>query len=420
MTFNSVNQYCLDSIVEMSKTRSLEAADDICDEHGRKLWAKGNQVSADLREKLLRRKLSKPLEASLAVEGAVNFATIVTDCKSFLDEHPQFGRLLNRDALGLLAGMRNVPLPQPMRLLLTSTHVAGGHSYSHALATMLVCAGIAGRLGASELDAQHLLMAALLHDLGEMYVNPDYLRQAYRLEPQEWKHVASHPRIGQLLLQELTTLPRVVGDCIALHHERLDGSGYPSQVDSSKTHRLGGWLAVADSVGAILARGDDGAPLRAALALRIVPEEFDRDAVGTVIQALRKSDDSFGDSLDTDGLIAARTVREQLSSSIEIANSLETGSTDPFVVNTARGALQLLYNLDKSMRATGAVELEAFGAEAIDAEVLTEVTVIIREIGWRMRNLARNLQIRTEAHADATSLPELAPLIAAANGSDID
>jgi HD-GYP domain-containing protein (c-di-GMP phosphodiesterase class II) len=419
MIFNSVNQHCLDGIVKLAETHELEAADDILDDRGHKLWAKGSKISADLREKLLRRKLAKPLEATLTVEGAINFTGVVADCKTFLDKNPLFGRILNRDALSLLSDMKSVQLPQSMRLLITSAHASNGRSYQHALGTMLVSAGIAARLGAGEHDAQHLLIAALLHDLGEMYVNPDYLKGAYRLQPHEWKHVASHPKIGQLLIAELTTLPAAIGQCIALHHERLDGSGYPNQIDRTRHQRLGGWLAIADSVGAILSRGDGGAPLRAALALRIVPEEFDQVAVNVVIQSLRKGDDSFGSSSrpDGQGLGLARTTFDRVEQTISIARSIHETATEPFVKQSAATAMQLLNNLEKSLRATGAAELETFGSDALDAEILAEIDTIIREVDWRMRNLARNIHIRAEANTNDICLAALEPLISALDGN---
>jgi HD-GYP domain-containing protein (c-di-GMP phosphodiesterase class II) len=415
MLFNTVNQHCLKNIVQLAETHTVEAAEDIFDERGIKLWAKGKPVSADLQEKLLRRKLAKPLEATLTVEGAVAFPDLVDACRAHMDQNPLFARLVNRDALGFLNGMKAIPLPQPLRLLLTTAHANGSRNFKHALATMLISASIAARLNASEHDAQILLMAALLHDLGEMYIHPDYLNYSYRLQPNEWKHVASHPRVGQLLIQELTTLPVAVGLCVAHHHERRDGSGYPNQIDGSKHNRLGDWLAVADSVGAILSRGDCGAPLRAALALRIVPEEFDRDAVGVVTQALRKPDDSFGQDSDCSCIGNAQATWKRLSSAIGVAEALY-GSTDlPFVRQTVGAALLQLHNLNKSLRATGVAEADSLGE--LDAELIAEICQIIKEVDWRMRNLARNLYLRAEGHAEGKGVAMLSPLIEALDGA---
>ncbi|MCK0512573.1 HD-GYP domain-containing protein [Aromatoleum buckelii] len=409
MLFNSVNRHCLHNIVQLAQTHTVEAAEDIFDERGIKLWAKGRPVSADLQEKLLRRKLAKPLEATLAVEGAVAFSNVVDACRAQAEDNPLFARFASRDALALLGGLRTIPLPQPLRLLLTTAHANGNRSFGHALATILVCACIATRLNASEHDAQTLLTAALLHDLGEMYIHPDYLSGSQQLRPHDWKHVASHPRIGQLLIQELTTLPAAIGLCVAHHHERLDGSGYPNQLERSKLHRLGGWLAVAETVGAILSGGHPGAPLRAALALRLVPEEFDRDAVAAVTQALRKDGDSFGED-DCQGGADTHATHARLDRAITRAEDLHASLDTPFARQSVAMALQQLHNLEKSLRATGAAEAASLGEE-LDRQLVAESSQVAREIDWRMRSLARNLYLRAETHADGADLALLAPLI---------
>ena len=417
MLFNSVNQHCLGRIVELAETRTVEAAEDIYDERGMKLWAKGKPVSADLQEKLLRRKLAKPLEATLTVDGAVAFGDVASACTAHIEQNPLLARIVNRDAIGLINNMRNVPLPPPLRLLLTAAHAKGGGSFKHALSAVIICAGIAARLNASDHDAQLLLVAALVHDLGEMYINPDYLRDSYRLHPGEWKHVASHPRVGQLLIAELTTLPAAIGQCVAHHHERLDGSGYPNQVGRSSHSRLGSWLAVADSVGAILSRGDDGAALRASLALRIVPEEFDHDAVAVVTQALRNGDDVFGTAPEGDFAARVQESCRHMNAAIAQAELLVATGPTPFLRQTAANALALLHNLLKSLRSTGVIEANSLGAGNLDGELIAEINLVIREIEWRMRNLARNLHLRAEAQTEGTPLERLAPLIRELDGS---
>lgn len=417
MTFNAVNQHCLNSIVELAETRTVEASEDIYDERGMKLWAKGKPVSAELQEKLLRRKLAKPLEATLNVEGAVAFGDVVGACRARLDETPVFKRLIDREALALIDGLRNLPLPQPLRLLLTAAHAKGSNSFKHAIATIIVAAGLAARMRISDHDAQLLLTAALLHDLGEMYINPDYLRDSYRLPPAEWKHVASHPRVGQLLITELTTLPSSVALCVGHHHERLDGSGYPNQLERSKHTRLGSCLAVADSVAAILARGDVGAPLRAALALRIVPEEFDHEAVAAVTQALRNGDDSFGTAGDRGFAQAVEASVERLRRNIAASLAIHGSASHSFVRQSAESALVLLHSLDKSLRSTGVLEAISLGPDVIDNELVAEINLVVREIDWRMRNLARNVHLRAEAFDQGTHLPALRPLVEALDGT---
>lgn len=413
MLFNTVNQHCLNSISKLAETHEVIAADDIVDDRGNKLWAQGNRVSDDLTEKLLRRKLAKPLEASLTVEGAVTMADIVQACHAHLEQNPLLGRVAGSEALKLLDQFRNFPLPEPMRLLLTSVRHSETITYKHTLGTLLISAGIASLLHASEHDARIILLATLLHDLGELYINPDYLNNTHRLMPHEWKHVASHPRISQLLVEELTMLPSSIGQCISHHHERLDGSGYPMQIDRHRHHPLANWLAIADTVTPILTDGDCGAPLRAALALRVVPEEFDSSAAAAVIQALRKGEPCLQDTMRCTTSTTAQSTWRRLAHSITLAKELCQTTNHAFVRKTAESALSLLSALNKSLRSTGVTELGPLNAGEEDAELILEICQVEKELVWRMRNLARNIHLRADQQAEESGLAALAPLIAA-------
>lgn len=420
MNFHSANQYVVDSLVRLSEQREVSAAEDIFDDRGTKLWAKGNRVSKALQERLLQRKLAKPLETALTVEDALSFSDIVHSADQLMAENTLLKRIAGAAALGLLRSLESFPIPPPVRLLLTSAKVNELHTYRHTVFAVLVSAGIAHRLGASDHDAQTLMVAALLHDVGEMYINPDYLKGSNRLEPHEWKHVASHPRIGELLIREMTTLPATVAQIVGQHHERHDGSGYPGQVVRTAQHRLSSWLAVADTAGAILAQGDRGAPQRVALALRMVPEEFDRDAVGATISALREGeDDGYGKPGECACITRALNAAQHIDAAIAEIDTLGNKLHDPLIAGIATTTHRVLGNLGKSLRATGAVETDQLGDAINDPELLSEICLVTREAVWRLRSLARNIYLRAENSLQGPSnLALLAPLIALLNGAD--
>lgn len=414
MTFNSVNQYCLDHIVGLSEQKEVLAAEDIFDERGVKLWAKGNRVSRDLQEKLLKRKLAKPLETALTVEDAVSFASVIDDALLLLGKHPLLDKIAgHREAILLLQGMRNVILPPPVRLLLTATREKQRTSFDHNLYTLLLVLGIGARLKISDHDAQTLLLASLLHDLGEMYINPDYLHSPTRLAPKDWKYVAAHPTIGRMLIQEMTNLPPAVGDCVAMHHERLDGSGYPNHLDGSRQNRLGALLAVADSTAAIVARDGASGGARVGLALRIVPEEFDRGAVSVIATALRDSGGELPGCESCDCVERAQQALRRLDRALLEASETAGASQDSFIRKTGAEVALVLGNLRKSMRATGVVDAGQLGTEIDEPHLKAEICQVIKEVEWRMRNLARNIHLRAENHRDGQPMLELAGVIEA-------
>lgn len=401
----------------LSDTREVLAAEDIVDERGVKLWAKGGRVSRELQEKLLKRKLMRPLEVTLTVHEAVSFATVIDDAMALLGADPLLARMAgSQGALSVLRDLRSMALPAPVSLLLTASRERQRKSYDHNLYTVLISLSIGVHQKMSFQETQILMLAALLHDLGEMYINPDYLDMRQRLEPKDWKYVAAHPLIGRMLIQDMTQLPGAVGDCVALHHERLDGSGYPNHVGRGTARRLGDWLAVADSVAAIVARGGAGCASRVGLALRIVPEEFDRDAVSAVLHALGDCPDQAA-AVDIAGCVErAQAALLRIEAALKAAASLAAGACDGFIRQSASDVAIMLGNVRKSMHATGVMDVGQLGGLINDALVQNEMVQVVHEVEWRLRNMARNIHLRAEKQGGQQSLQALTGVVQALNG----
>lgn len=412
--FNVVNPHCLDHIVGLAKTHEVIADDDIHDERGVKLWAKGCPVSQTLHEKLLRRRLSQPLESSLNVKGGASLELIIGDTLALIDELPAFAALSgSSDARGLLRDVQKLPLPGPVRLLLTSAREKQHSSFKHSLATMATCAGLASHLGLSPQESSMLFLSALVHDIGEMYVNPEYLDGSKVLAPAEWKHVAAHPCVSNAFVRDFTRFPAAVAEGVLHHHERRDGSGYPFQIADKALSRLGAILAVADSVSAIIIRGGRGLRKRVEVALCIVPEEFNGKAVSAINVALRSLDEENCTAGEDDCLDLIAPVLEQLASARLAAESLVAEHHSTNVYSVGRYVLAALGNIEKSLRATGISEPSQLVAISEDPQILGEICLILRETKWRLRNLARNVHLRIENTGIREEMNSVASLLAA-------
>ena len=418
MAFDSANQHCLDKLVKLSEHQAVTAAQDIYDDRGFKLWAKGVPVSREIQEKLIRRKLAKPLESSLTVEHAISFAEIVDDCLALIREQPLLQRIADtRAAHALLNEARELHLPPPLRLLLTSVRHGEGRTYPHTLQVLALCAGIVSTLKCPANDGHTLLMAAALHDIGEMYVNPEYLSSQRRLMPEEWKHVVSHPRIGQLLIQETTNLPAGVAQCVGQHHERYDGSGYPHQCTRDEQHRLAGWIAVSDAAAGLLSSCPQGVGERVALALRIVPSEFDRGAAGVIIRAFRHADGVQAGDRGDDPIQRARNAMEKIGNVRRVLHDTAATTDSPFIRKTCLTAEEHMQGVAAAMTDTGVPDAELLGSRIDDPELLAEMQLVVSEVEWRMRNLARNLYLRAECQPEEDALKTMAPIIEMIDGN---
>lgn len=407
MGFDSPNQHCLEKLVRLSERRAVVTTEDIYDDQGVKLWAKGNEVSRELQVRLLQRKLRAPLETSLTVEHALSMSELIDDCLEKLAAEPLLQKISgSRTTNLLLKESKSLHLPQPLRLLLTTMHDSDKESYERTLRVVIICASIASQLDTAQSDALALILAAALHDIGESYIDPEHLHPSRRLSPAEWKFIASHPRIGQFLIQTLTTLPTTVAQCVGQHHERHDGSGYPCQTTRAEQHHLAGWIAAADAAAAILSNGEEAAE-KIVLALRIIPEEFNRDASNILIRSIHDPDGGYKEIADDRCISRAENLIERISEACGILDEIENTSPFPCARQICGNGLRLLNSVAKAMRSTGIVDTRMLGDSIGDSQILAEMHLIVQEVEWRMRNLARNTYLRMENCAASATLDNL-------------
>ena len=97
-----------------------------------------------------------------------------------------------------------------------------GHSQRVAELSVL----LAWEMQLSEEDRETLRLGALLHDVGKIGISDSVLRKPGKLTPEEFDHIKLHPVLGARILRPLAFLAPHL-PVVELHHERLDGRGYP-------------------------------------------------------------------------------------------------------------------------------------------------------------------------------------------------
>ena len=287
-TFNTANPHALATILEASETRSIIAASDIFDINGMKLWARNQPVSHDLQRKLMDRSLQKPLETCLMAEDGITPKRLKDALMMLIDGEGVLTPLLRPHANALLTGVGDVRLHPVAQLLLSAVEAARPASYHHALHAMAMAGAIMDARRADRHAIALAMTAGLLHDVGEMYISPEFgeADASNTLEVETYRQLVVHPHIGQLLLSQLTDYPKDVVRAVAEHHERLDGSGYPYRLTGDRLSELGKLLSATEE--ALAALRINGATLHhASVALRVVPGEFDEHLAGPLAAAAR-------------------------------------------------------------------------------------------------------------------------------------
>jgi len=113
-----------------------------------------------------------------------------------------------------------------------------------------LCDKLAIRIGCSEKESLDIYWAALLHDIGKIGVEDRILHKPGSLTDDEWVIMKKHPEIGAKIVQGMTGFDRVA-PLILMHHERLDGSGYPCGLKKDEISAGARIIAVVDTYMAI-------------------------------------------------------------------------------------------------------------------------------------------------------------------------
>ena len=115
--------------------------------------------------------------------------------------------------------------------------------------TQLACA-IAQEMGLSNERIQMIQMAGRLHDLGKLFIPIEILSKPGQLNEMELAIIKTHPRASFDILKNIE-FPWPVADVVLQHHERVNGSGYPSGLRGEDILLEARILAVSDVVEAM-------------------------------------------------------------------------------------------------------------------------------------------------------------------------
>lgn len=286
--FQLANPHALASILDASATRRIVASRDIVDHRGSRIWARDQPVSQTLHECLQERKLRQPLETCLRAEDGVTSFVLQESLAEFLSGTHPLAIAMQPVAPRLAEEVEHVSLHPTVQLLLTAAHATRPAVYEHAVRGMALAGALQMQTKTERQAVRQAMLAGLLHDIGEMYVNPAYLQGCQPLDLLSYRHVVTHPRVGELLLATMTDYPIELARAVGEHHERLDGGGYPMSRRQEQISPLGMLLSATETA---LGVGDaTSAPLsRVSFALRMVCGEYDESCVNFFAEAAARA-----------------------------------------------------------------------------------------------------------------------------------
>jgi HD-GYP domain-containing protein (c-di-GMP phosphodiesterase class II) len=396
-----VNEHYLNRLVEAGETRGVEATEDIVSGTGVKLVAKGAAIDARTRERLLQHKLLKPLEIVTRVVGGVATRPMDEVARMLIHRHSLLASLCEegraREIEGAFTSLR---LTVSLESLLTLYADQAPHKLEHAVSVSLIAAALMLEVEPTR-PLLPMLVAGLMHDIGELYIDPAILAPGSRMTPDQWKHVAVHPVVAASLLAELPGAGIAVAQAVLHHHERLDGFGYPRAVRQDAIPLSGQVLGLAEALTGVIESGRD-AGRRAGVMLKLMGHEFDRRLLDRVSRASKgeSAAEAAEEPASEEGLLAkAAALSTQLQALLRIHGQLATLKRSTALNELLDKVQERQKRLGQTLSSAG---LNLSGGAMpdylgpLDAPVRYEISVVLRELEWRVRELNRELLWRSE------------------------
>lgn len=119
------------------------------------------------------------------------------------------------------------------------------YTYQHSLRVADHVRRITTEMGIESEEAELIVSAAHVHDLGKIAIDNRTLFKEGRLTDEEWEQIKLHPEAGAALAAQFSLFDKGA-EIIRHHHERWNGSGYPDGLVGESIPLGARMIAVAD------------------------------------------------------------------------------------------------------------------------------------------------------------------------------
>ena len=109
---------------------------------------------------------------------------------------------------------------------------------------------IAQRLGLNDDEVEKIRISALLHDVGKIGIDDNILKKPAALTDEEFEVMKKHPQKGYKIMSQIPAMKEFLPG-MYMHHEMVDGKGYPQGLKGEEIPLMGKIVAVADTFDAM-------------------------------------------------------------------------------------------------------------------------------------------------------------------------
>ena len=424
-TATTVDHY-VDHLSSVSTTNAVTTTEDIYNDRGVLLAKKGINIDKSVSARLIKHRLTKPLEQQVQIRQTITRHSLLDAFNSLLNKYSDLreiyrGAKVEQD-FDLF--IQTSDIHQVLAQKLTVMQLQMASEFEKGLFSALLVYLIMRQFKADRGTLIAAFTAALVHDLGMLHIDPVVTQKSGALTPQEWRAIQSHTVIGSVVLNGIPGLDPRISRAVLEHHERCDGTGYPSGKSETHLERVGQTVAIADAMHAIRVNqfekaGRNLRDMTAVLQMNI--GLYQREVLDAVTLLLRTSGlqpTAVNPHNDLPTLINHLKPRWEALYKIAVFLDTMTELTEKIQFSGSTNSLmKILKRLQTVVTQSGLLQKELGGwmnqtALLTDEHALSallEIDLMLNELAWQLRSAHKALQQELD-RPEMVKLPQTAIL----------
>src|SRR6185436_4307639 len=124
------------------------------------------------------------------------------------------------------------------------------YTRGHSERVSRISVAIGQRLGLSDDECEKIRISALLHDVGKIAIDDNILKKPAALTDDEYEIMKTHPQKGYKIMSQIRAMKEFLPG-MYMHHEMVNGKGYPQGLKGDEIPLMAKVVAVADTFDAM-------------------------------------------------------------------------------------------------------------------------------------------------------------------------
>mgnify|MGYP000430169843 FL=1 len=119
-------------------------------------------------------------------------------------------------------------------------------TFAHCVNVCVMSIALANRMSLPVSKVKNIAIGAILHDIGKAFLPPELINKTEPLTESEMLEMRKHPVLGYNFIKDNDDTPATAKVAVLMHHEHINGGGYPMNLTGDKIHYSARILTVCD------------------------------------------------------------------------------------------------------------------------------------------------------------------------------